>query len=266
MRTQQGEKAIGTLHVGDTVLAYNPKTHKMELEPILHVWINHDTDLVDLTLTTITPAHHGKPATKTSETIHTNQRHPFLTLEKGFLPVGQLKLGMHVLRADGTYGVVTVWKIVAGAKVMYNLEVAQDHTFTVGEGHWVVHNCEPGQWIPENTVMPDSSAARYQSQVTGQDPGWAYRVNDVRFDGYRDGTLLEAKGPGYQSLFERMGGKPFFQGARNIVAQAGRQLAVAGGTPIEWHVAEEAAADTIRNLLEDAGYGSIPVIWTPPNF
>lgn len=24
---------------------------------------------------------------------------------------------------------------------MYNLEVAQDHTFTVGQGQWVVHNC-----------------------------------------------------------------------------------------------------------------------------
>ncbi len=60
------------------------------------------------------------------------------------MPVGQIKLGMHVLRADGTYGVVTRWKSVPGASVMYNLEVAQDHTFTVGNGQWVVHNeCGP---------------------------------------------------------------------------------------------------------------------------
>ena len=39
----------------------------MEPEPILHVWINHDNDLVDLTLTTTTAAGHGKAATKTSE-------------------------------------------------------------------------------------------------------------------------------------------------------------------------------------------------------
>jgi len=56
------------------------------------------------------------------------------------VPVGQLKLGMHVLRADGRYGVVTGYKVVPGAKVMYNLEVAQDHTFTVGVGQFVVHN------------------------------------------------------------------------------------------------------------------------------
>jgi len=32
------------------------------------------------------------------------------------------------------------WKVVLGVKAMYNLEVAQDHTFTVGVGQWVVHN------------------------------------------------------------------------------------------------------------------------------
>jgi hypothetical protein len=100
---------------------------------------------VDLTLTTITPATHGKPAMKTGEVIHTNQKHPFLSREKGFLSVGQIKLGMYVLRADGTYGVVTGRKMIPGTKVMYNLEVAQDHTYTVGAGQWVGHNhCGPG--------------------------------------------------------------------------------------------------------------------------
>ena len=142
VKTQQGEKAIGKLHVGDKVLAYNPKTHKMEQEPILHVWINHDNDLVDLTITT-TKGPGGK-VTKTSEVIHTNKKHPFFTLEHGFLPVGQITLGMHILRADGRVGVVTGWKVVPGSEVMYNLEVAQDHTFTVGDGQWVVHNrCDP---------------------------------------------------------------------------------------------------------------------------
>lgn len=139
--TARGEQAIGTMQVGQKVWAYNSKAHKMELEAVLHVWINHDNDLVDLTLTTTTPAQHGKAMTKTSETIHTNKKHPFLTMEKGFLTVGQITLGMHVLRADGTYGVVTGWKVVSGTQVMYDLEVAQDHTFTVGVQQWVVHNC-----------------------------------------------------------------------------------------------------------------------------
>ena len=141
--TAQGKQAISKLHVGEKVLAYNPKTHQMELQPILHVWIDKDSDLVDLTLTTV-KAQHGRSVSRQSEVIHTNKKHPFFTKERGFLPVGQIKLGMHVLRADGTHGVVTGWRVVPGTQVMYNLEVAQDHTFTVGSGEWVVHNdCGP---------------------------------------------------------------------------------------------------------------------------
>jgi len=35
---------------------------------------------------------------------------------------------------------------VPGKQLMYNLEVAQDHTYTVGQGQWVVHNkCDPSR-------------------------------------------------------------------------------------------------------------------------
>jgi DNA polymerase/3'-5' exonuclease PolX len=54
---------------------------------------------------------------------------------------------MHLLRANGRFGVVTGWKMVPGTQTMYNLEVAQDHTFTVGDGQWVVHNC--GSNLPQ---------------------------------------------------------------------------------------------------------------------
>jgi hypothetical protein len=171
--TDHGKQAIGTLRVGERVLAYNPKTHKMEQKSILHVWINHDHDLVDLTITTTTKGADGK-VTRTSEVVHTNQKHPFFTMEHGFLPVGQIKLGMHLLRADGRVGVVTGWKVVPGTKTMYNLEVAQDHTFTVGTGQWVVHNCGstgtpdptnkvPGQPNLYNGQQYDPDALRQQS-------------------------------------------------------------------------------------------------------
>jgi len=148
--TGKGEHPIGSLHVGDKVWAYNPTTRKMELESVLHVWIHQDNDLVDLTLTTLPLAHQGKPASKTNEVIHTNQKHPFLTVEHGFLSVREITVGMHIERANGSVGVVTGWKVVPGTKVMYNLEVQQDHTFTVGVGQWVVHNCPPtGPNVPD---------------------------------------------------------------------------------------------------------------------
>ena len=146
--TSQGAKAIGSLHPGQSVWAYNSKTHNMELQPIVHVWINHDRDLVDVTITSSTLAHHGAAARQTSEVVHTNQKHPFLTVEKGFIPVSQLHVGMHVINANGGVGMITRLKVVAGAMIMYNLEIAQDHTFTVGDGKWIVHNCGG---VPDDT-------------------------------------------------------------------------------------------------------------------
>jgi len=161
--TDHGKQDIGQLHEGDKVLAYNPQTQQMELEPIVHVWKHSDHDLVDLTLTStpssqqgksvgeedavnsVIQSQHHKSAKPKGEVVHTTSEHPFFTTEQGFVPAGKLKVGMQVLRADGSVGVVTGWKVVSGTKVMYNLEVAHDHTFVVGEGQWVVHNlCEGG--------------------------------------------------------------------------------------------------------------------------
>jgi hypothetical protein len=142
--TVNGEQAIGKLRVGEKVWAYNPKTKKMELQPIEHVWIHQDSDLVDLTITYQKLAQHGKAdakgQTESSEVVHTTSEHPFYTTEHGFTPAGKLKAGMHILRADGSVGVVTQVKLVHKTQTMYNLEVAHDHTFVVGSGQWVVHN------------------------------------------------------------------------------------------------------------------------------
>jgi Bacterial toxin 30/Pretoxin HINT domain len=138
----------------------------MELQPIEHVWVNHDDDPVDLTLTV--PAHqeHGKQVEQTSEVVHTNKKHPFLTTEKGFVPVGELSVGMHVVRADGSVGIITRWTVVSGSQTMYNLEVEQDHTFTVGDGQWVVHNCTSGF---DSTGGMDLRGASYE-QITARLP------------------------------------------------------------------------------------------------
>ncbi len=174
----------------------------------MHVWINHDHDLVDLTITTTTHGQHGKPATKTSEVIHTNQKHPFFTMEHGFLPVGQIKLGMHLLRADGRVGVVTGWKVVPGTQVMYNLEVAQDHTFTVGAGQWVVHNCAQGPTLDQrrveyvrnniDTLIPGlgPEIPEYEGVIMGRE-GLNARGGYTDVDLLYENGLLEVGGPGH---------------------------------------------------------------------
>jgi hypothetical protein len=198
VETSHGEQAIGTLKVGEKVLAYNPKTRKMEDEPILHVWIHQDNDLVDLTLTTTMHAPHSTVTTTTSEVIHTNKKHPFFTKEAGFVPVGQLKLGMHVLRSDGRYGVITGYKVVPGAKVMYNLEVAQDHTFTVGSGQWVVHNCAApnvGQQRVNYVLNNLNSLVNDPGQVLGRDVDLITNFGSTDVDIDAENFIGEVGGP-----------------------------------------------------------------------
>ena len=211
--TDHGEQPIGTLHVGDAVWAYNPHSQKMEEQPIKHVWIHTDDDLVDLTITSTQSTQDGKATQQSSEVVHTNQKHPFLTQEKGFIPVKNLHVGMHVVKADGSVGVITGWHLVPGAKVMYNLEVAQDHTFTVGDGRWVVHNCGEGSAGSTDSSSTSSSTVKLYRAV-GQN-----ELNDVLK--YGDYGVNPSSGGKYFSFTE--------QGARDFAASsinAGKNMTV----------------------------------------
>ncbi len=124
----------------------------MKEQPILYVWINHDNDLVDLTITPsarVPEAPVSKGKGQPSETLHTNKKYPFLTVEQGFLPVGEIKVEMHVQRADGTYNGSTAtlsydlldqlvqWNAGASSQEWYAYDLAGNRTLrrsTTGSG------------------------------------------------------------------------------------------------------------------------------------
>lgn len=132
----------------------------------------------------------------------------------------------------------------------------------------------PGQWGPARESMSGRSRA-YQEQISGHSADEAYWVGGtstkeggVRFDGFKDGVLLEAKGPGYANkFFETLEPRPWFKhsGAQALVDQARRQIGAARktGTPIRWHVAEEKTAEAIRLLFRDNEVYGIEVVHTP---
>ncbi|MBZ4372880.1 Tox-REase-5 domain-containing protein [Corallococcus sp. AS-1-6] len=125
---------------------------------------------------------------------------------------------------------------------------------------------EPGHWGPAKESMSDR-ARRYQEQISGHSADEAYWVGDVKFDGFRDGVLREAKGPGYANKFsDILAPKRWFKrtGAEALARQARRQLeAVRGlGVRIEWHVAEEKAVNAIEMLFEREGIQGIRIVHT----
>jgi hypothetical protein len=131
----------------------------------------------------------------------------------------------------------------------------------------------PGQWGPAKESMKPR-ARRYQEQITGHPADEAYWVGGmstkeggVKFDGFKDGVLLEAKGPGYANFFKDLEPKKWFRhsGATGLIEQARRQLEKVSGTGIriEWHVAEPDAAAAMERLLRGARLREIKVVHTP---
>jgi hypothetical protein len=92
------------------------------------------------------------------ETVHTTQKHPWLTT-RGWIRAGQLRLGDQVQQLDGTTATVRGLKIIAGTAAMYDLTVSHVHTFAVGDGQFVVHNC-PQVGSGDNSIKWSSGTVR----------------------------------------------------------------------------------------------------------
>ena len=137
--TAGGAKPIAELVEGDIVLAYNEATGKVGPYPIVDTISHVDPTIVLLTID--------------GELIETTAEHPFYEMEGApWLVMGQtegrwtdaldLRAGDRVWKADGTSGVVQSVAVAPVPQRMYNLTVAEAHTFFVGDGQWLVHNCE----------------------------------------------------------------------------------------------------------------------------
>ena len=75
------------------------------------------------------------------ETIHTTANHPWLSADRGWIVAGHLQLGEPVQRVDGSVAVVVALTVVHGTAPMWDLTVSNIHDFAVGNGAYVVHNC-----------------------------------------------------------------------------------------------------------------------------
>jgi hypothetical protein len=109
-----------------------------------------------------------------------------------------------------------------------------------------------------------AQAAAYQARAAGTNAGSAYVVNGVKFDGYMNGVLIDAKASYGQFVNANTGQfQPWFNGANSMVKQAKNQLGVANGAPIQWRFAEESAANATRTLFQQRGINGIDIIHFP---
>ncbi len=119
----------------------------------------------------------------------------------------------------------------------------------------------PGGWIKKNEAMSPRARA-YQTQITGRS-GKVYKIGATEYDGLVGGTLVEAKGPGHASFLDQTDFKRWFQNKKKIIQQAKRQSRVAGGIPLEWHVAEPELKQVLERLFKKNGIVGIRIVHTP---
>ncbi len=126
----------------------------------------------------------------------------------------------------------------------------------------------PGQFVTKDwTDMDRKTNAwwNYQGKINGISGGVEYLYNDVRFDGYKDGILLEAKGF-HQFLFTNgITTRDIVYG--KMFDQLDKEIKAAGGIPLQWHFTEERTMNEFKEYVkkeEPKLLENVEFINTPP--
>jgi len=133
--TPGGSIAIERLRKGMRVLAEDPKTGKVEAEPVVRLITDRVSPLLAVELSDGT-------------VLKVTADHPFWVdggdhlAHSGWLHAEHLRPGDHLRTAKGKDVVVIRVRRNVGHSVVYTLTVAHDHTFFVGSARVLVHNCD----------------------------------------------------------------------------------------------------------------------------
>ncbi|MFI9328501.1 ricin-type beta-trefoil lectin domain protein [Kitasatospora sp. NPDC052868] len=201
-------KAIGDIKTGDLVQAADQETATEQgARAVTATLVHEDKELIDLTVRTESGA---------ESTVHTTAEHPFWDdTTHTWVPAADLTEGHTLKTTTGTPVRITAVRPFSGAQQMYNLTVAQLHTYYVlaGTTPVLVHNeCpDPHVWEPYREGVDHS----YQADLPageGLAKGAPLTEGTYTFIVRRDGSLralddetLADFGAGHASLGDHQG-------------------------------------------------------------
>ena len=137
--TDHGLVPIEKIQVGDLVWAEDPDTGEKALKPVLQLFVSETHELVRLLIE--------------DEIILATTGHPFHVKGKGWVQAFDLEPGDLVTQKDGKLATVYgIWYIYSENPVtVYNFEVADFHTYFVGDDSLLVHNACNWKTIRESS-------------------------------------------------------------------------------------------------------------------
>ena len=199
--TPEGEVPISGIEVGDLVLAWDEASGTLVERKVTAVLPHPDDEIARLTLD--------------DGEVTTTPDHPFLTLERGWVEAGRLWPGAHVKTADGVAMVESV-AVERYQGTLWDLTVEGAHTFFVGSGEWLVHNCplprrvlRAGGAAPASQILSDAErwlGPNYIEIAPGvfrsADGARQFRMTDEGLDAVPPHVHFEAIGPDGRAILE----------------------------------------------------------------
>jgi hypothetical protein len=125
--TPSGQRAISTLRVGDKVYAADPATGIKSARTVTAIMVHTDPAIEYLALDT--------------GMVVTTPNHPFYTTDQGWVEAGDLAPGDLIATQSGSPAKVLWLRVDQEPTAMWDLTVDGVHTFFVGPGRALVHNC-----------------------------------------------------------------------------------------------------------------------------
>ena len=129
--TAEGFKPIEAIAAGDWVLAKDPQTGELKAKRVTFAYSSIHEDVLILTV---------RQGDGDEELIVTTSEHPFHVRDRGWVPAGDLTVEDAPIALSGEALAIVSIEFVAGARTAYNFEVADFHTYGVGDSQVWVHN------------------------------------------------------------------------------------------------------------------------------
>jgi len=125
--TEHGLRAIETIGKDDHVVARSEHADVISVEPVLRTWVHAERATLVMRLAN-------------GESIRTTAPHRFYVGDRGFVAAKDLRAGDCVTTSANQAIAITAIEADTEAHTVYNLSVANAHTYFVGETQVWVHN------------------------------------------------------------------------------------------------------------------------------
>ena len=144
VHTDEGQKPIEDIEVGDKVLGEDPESGEQGYFEVVAVRSHPKTDILEVRLDSGDAGGNNEEGQLNSgETMEVTPEHPIYVEGKGWIWAENLAVGDRLRRADGgTAKVLAIERIeLATPAVVYNFTVKGPHTYFVLDVGVLVHNC-----------------------------------------------------------------------------------------------------------------------------